>query len=97
MKITFGGMTRIGRKFGLVTENWIIPYAEYPDAYWNNVTNEYILGDAKYKYDGYFSYGLRYMGENLSIDFAFVNGAFIFEDIPTGIPIVGVVIPFGNK
>lgn len=38
------------------------------------------------------SYGGRYIGDKISIDVGFVNSPEIIEDIPTGIPLLGVVI-----
>jgi hypothetical protein len=38
------------------------------------------------------SYGGRYMGDKISVDVGFVNNKDIASDIPTGIPLLGVVI-----
>ena len=38
------------------------------------------------------SYGGRYIGDRLSIDFGFINNKDIIEVIPLGIPLLGVVI-----
>jgi hypothetical protein len=73
--ITISGMTRISRRFGLVSENWIIP--------------EEGIG-------GLFSYGIRHMGERVTVDIAFINNADIAESIFIGIPYVDFVIKFGK-
>ncbi len=79
--ITISGMTRVGRKFGLVTENWIIPIEGYED---------------NKNYMGLFTYGVRYISEGVTIDFSFLRNKEIGEFFFLGIPMVGVVIPFGR-
>lgn len=88
--ITFSGMTRIGKKFALVSENWGAPYESrtYTDQ------GEYTID---HKYEMIFSLGLRYMTPRLTIDFALVGNDDIFEELMFGIPYLDVVIPFGNK
>ncbi len=88
--ITLNGMTRISRKVALVTENWSIPFTrtEYDDMNWQNPP---VL---KKVYDTYFSYGLRIMGEKITIDIAFVNSKDIFEIMPIGVPYVDFVYKF---
>jgi len=49
--------------------------------------------------DGYYgvlSYGLRFMSEKITVDFAFINNPDIFSEIFIGIPYVDFVIKFGN-
>ncbi|WP_242922780.1 hypothetical protein [Pontibacter liquoris] len=73
--ITFSGMRRVGRKVGLVTENWLAP----TDGYY-----------------GIYSYGLRFMGEKLTVDLAFINNPDIAQEIFIGVPYVDFVIKFGR-
>jgi hypothetical protein len=47
-------------------------------------------------YYGVFSYGLRFMGERMTVDFAFINNPEIAESIFIGIPYVDFVIKFGK-
>ncbi len=76
--ITLCGTARLGRKIAFVTENWIIPYT----------TN------SGQKYTPVFSYGLRFFGETLSVDLAFINNKEIFEILFTGIPFVAFAVKF---
>ena len=54
--ITISGMTRVSKRIGLVSENWLLPN----------------LGDTE-GYYGLYSYGVRFLGEKISIDLAFIN------------------------
>ncbi|MCJ8165236.1 hypothetical protein MKJ04_10310 [Pontibacter sp. E15-1] len=73
---TLSGMTRIGRKTALVTENWIVP----TDTYY-----------------GVYSYGIRFMGEKITVDLAFLNSPDIARDVLSiGIPYVDFVVKFGK-
>ena len=47
-------------------------------------------------YYGVFSYGLRFMSEKITVDFAFINNPDIFSEIVIGIPYVDFVIKFGK-
>ncbi|MDO6389701.1 hypothetical protein Q4E40_06155 [Pontibacter sp. BT731] len=47
-------------------------------------------------YYGVFSYGIRFMGERLTVDLAFINNRDIAEAIPIGVPYVDFVIKFGK-
>ena len=47
-------------------------------------------------YYGVFSYGLRFMSEKITVDFAFINNPDIFSEIFIGIPYVDFVIKFGK-
>ncbi|MDR0864472.1 MAG: hypothetical protein LBO74_06020 [Candidatus Symbiothrix sp.] len=45
--------------------------------------------------NGYvFSYGVRFLGEKISVDLAFLNNSEIIREIPIGIPFVGFVVKF---
>ena len=94
--ITASGQIRVGRKFGLITENWIVPNS-YEEGYYDDNKMEYIYTGTKYEYFGIFTYGVRYLGEKISIDFAFINSGDFSDFSPLGIPLVGVVIPFKAK
>jgi hypothetical protein len=71
--ITISGMTRLSKKTGLITENWIVPDEGYY---------------------GVCSYGLRFFGEKMSIDLAFINNADIAKFLFIGIPYVDFVVKF---
>ena len=71
--IVFAGMARVGKKWALVTENWIAPIDGYR---------------------GIYSYGVRFFGEKIAIDLAFLNNADIVEAIVIGIPYIDFVIKF---
>jgi hypothetical protein len=72
--ITLGGMTRLARGFGLVTENWFVP--------------------SRSGYYPVISYGIRFMGEKITVDFAFLNNDDIFQEIVIGIPYLDFVVKF---
>jgi hypothetical protein len=76
--ITICGTARIGRKIALVTENWLIPDA----------------GNGDFKYYPLYSYGLRFFGETLSVDLAFINNRDIVEALFIGIPFVAFTVKF---
>lgn len=77
--ITVSGMKRISRKTALVTENWFAPIQEFGG------------GNSYY---GIYSYGIRFFGEKLSVDLAFINNPDIFESIIIGIPYIDFVVKF---
>ena len=47
-------------------------------------------------YVGFISYGLRFMGERITVDFAFVNNRRVTEEILIGIPYIDFVYKFGR-
>lgn len=48
-------------------------------------------------YTGLISYGLRFMGERMTVDLAFINNADIADDVSViGLPYVDFVIKFGK-
>jgi hypothetical protein len=78
-----GGEARVSRRVALLTENYL--YVE------NNRITECTINScsdvAHYNTSGVVSYGLRFLGEKLSVDFAFFNVAshdtdWIFPGIP---------------
>ena len=71
--IVLSGMTRIGQKTALVSENWFIP----TDPYY-----------------GVYSYGIRFFGEKLTVDLAFLNNADLAGALIIGIPYVDFVVKF---
>ncbi len=68
-------MSRVGRKWSLITENWIGP----------------IVDD---EYRGIYSYGIRFFGEKIAVDLAFLNNTDIFKEIAIGIPYIDFVVKF---
>jgi hypothetical protein len=79
--IILSGMVRASRRIAFVSENWIIPSVSVEN-------NNY------YHYYGIFSYGIRFLGEKISIDLAFINNPDIAETTPIGIPWLDFVIVF---
>jgi len=82
--ITVSGTWRLSKKWGFVTENWLIPSYDYQDG---RRVNSYLP---------IVSYSARFIGEVLSIDMGFINQKDIAEVFPLGVPVVGVVFPFGK-
>ena len=72
--LTLSGLTRVGRKIALLSENWFVPDD---------------IG-----YYAVFSYGVRFMGESIAVDLAFLNNSDIAEGIVIGIPWVDFVVKF---
>ena len=52
------------------------------------------LGPDNGNYYGVFSYGVRFFGETISVDLAFINNSDIAEEIIIGIPYVDFVVKF---
>lgn len=90
---TFSGMTRASKRIALITENWIIPFQnkEYFYSYTPTYKSWYITS---YKYDVLFSYGMRFIGNKISVDLGFVNNMDIVKSIFIGIPYVDFVVKF---
>jgi hypothetical protein len=82
------GMTRLGRKFALVSENWFVP----------------VQGDplrrgfkSESHYETFFSYAARVMGEKSTLDVGFVNSPWLIEKgWYVGIPYIDFIIRFGK-
>lgn len=85
---TISGMTRLSRKIGLITENWIVPSSEseYDPNFGVEIRRE--------TYNLAYSYGLRFMGESISVDLAFVNTSE--SNLTFGFPVVDFVVKFGK-
>jgi hypothetical protein len=76
--ITFNGMSRIGKRLSLVTENWLIPRASYNvDSIWYDDNGMQYVEQIPIKKDFYTlagSLGLRFMpGVKTSVDFSVVG------------------------
>jgi len=84
--ITFCGMTRVGKRVALVTENWFLPYQDddYTHGAWTTKTEYYTL----------LSYGIRIMNEKITFDIALINNRDIIEIMPLGIPYIDFVYKF---
>lgn len=82
--VTINGMFRVSKKVAFVTENWIV-HVEVHDELTNN---------SEKKYQGYFSYGLRFMWDKFTIDAAFINGPEIFDVFFIGVPYIDFVVKF---
>lgn len=82
------GMARLGKKYALVTENWIVNVKG--DPFDRGIT-------ADTHYETFFSYAFRYMGQKSTLDAGFVNTpGLIKKGWYIGIPYIGFVIRFGN-
>jgi hypothetical protein len=76
--ITLCGTARMSKKLAFVSENWFIPNAD------ESGTGYYPI----------FSYGLRFMGESISVDFAFLNNKDIADFLFIGVPFVAFTVKF---
>lgn len=82
------GMARLGKKYALVTENWVVNVKGDP-------FDRGITADSHY--ETFFSYAFRYMGQKSTLDAGFVNTpGLIKKGWYIGIPYIGFVIRFGN-
>lgn len=77
--VTLNGMTRVRRNLSLVTENWFVPFGD-----------DFEPGE----YYELLSYGVRFFGEKLSVDLAFINNRDIAKVMIIGIPYVDFVVKF---
>lgn len=88
---TVSAMARVFKSLAVVTENWVFPYTE----------NEYYsINQPPRKVHGYrhiLSYGIRIMGERVSLDMGFFNNPEIFKVIYIGVPYIACVVKFGGK
>ncbi len=82
------GMARVGKKFALVTENWVV----------NVQSDPFARGfESDSHYETFFSYAFRYMGQRSTLDAGFLNTPGLIErGWYVGIPYIGFVIRFGN-
>ncbi len=76
--ITVCATARLARKTAFVTENWFVPYTK----------------NGNLAYGAIYSYGLRFFGETLSVDLAFINNKDIFKVLFIGIPFVAFAVKF---
>jgi len=76
--ITVCGTARIARKIALVTENWIIPSS----------------GNSGVTYYPVYSYGVRFFGETVAFDLAFINNKDIASILFIGIPFISCTVKF---
>lgn len=82
------GMARLGKKYALVTENWVVNVQG--DPFGRGITT-------KSHYETFFSYAFRYMGQKSTLDAGFLNTpGLINKGWYIGIPYIGFVIRFGN-
>lgn len=88
---TISGTARVFKSLSLVTENWIFPYT---------VNRYYDINQPPRKVHSYrhiLSYGIRIMGERVSVDMGFFNNPDIFKVIFIGVPYIACVVKFGGK
>jgi hypothetical protein len=84
--ITISGMTRVSKRVGLVSENWIFPISTYDNGSANSTGSKVQVA---------YSLGVRFMGERIAVDFGFANTNN--SGITLGIPYIDFVLKFGGK
>jgi hypothetical protein len=88
--ITISGMARVAKRFAFTTENWIFPVQQRRyDSNGGNVIyteQEFLV-----------SYGGRFMGEKIAVDFGFINNPDIANEIVIGIPYIAFTVKFGGE
>lgn len=89
--ITFNGMVRPAKRFALITENWIFPVQTTQYNWYSNSTETI----STYQY--IISYGMRFIGERISVDFGFFNNKDIVSASVIGIPYIDFVVKFGGN
>ena len=80
--IILSGMVRASKRIAFVSENWIVPRLDSETT------------DNTYSYYGIFSYGIRFLGEKISVDLAFLNNPDIAKELVIGIPWLDFVVNF---
>lgn len=83
--LAFSGMARLTNRLSFVSENWIFT------SQLSNQNNGqgFSLGTA-----GIYSYGLRILGEKISVDLGLLNNSDIFKAIIIGIPYIDLAVNF---
>jgi hypothetical protein len=83
--VTVSGMHRVSKRVALVSENWFVP-----------PTTGSIQGESGgvnlQDYSALYSYGVRFLGEKMAVDVAFLNNSSIISDWYIGIPYVSFVV-----
>lgn len=83
-----GGAERVSRRVSLITENYVYRTRE------TCPSDVACLGTFPAKTQGIVSYGLRFLGEKLSVDFAFFNAPGQADWIYPGIPYLSFGVKF---
>lgn len=60
------------------------------------VSENWFVPDENNKFYNMFSYGIRFMGERITVDLAFLNNSDIAKGLHVGIPYVDFVVKFGK-
>jgi hypothetical protein len=89
---TLSGMTRVSRRLALVTENWLVAYRKRMYIYDSTMPQLVMYDQLSHQFIG--SYGLRFMGEKMSVDFGFINNEDIVKGLVIGVPYVDFVVKF---
>jgi hypothetical protein len=86
---TLCGMTRISKRISLMTENWLgtVSYEE-------GIPPDYVDTRTIREFQTLISYGLRFFGDKLSVDLAFMNVPTTGEFLFPGIPYIDFVVRF---
>ncbi|MEO6167126.1 MAG: hypothetical protein ABIO46_00075 [Chitinophagales bacterium] len=86
---SISGMTRVGRKVSLISENWLVPGEKQ-----SVPTSPDFETTATYPLHLFVTYGVRFMGEKVSVDLACINSKEIAQAIFIGVPYVDFVVKF---
>ncbi len=86
---TLCGMTRISKRISLMTENWFITVS-----YQEEIPPNYTDTRTVRNFECLISYGLRFFGDKLSVDLAFMNVPTTGELFFPGIPYIDFVVRF---
>lgn len=86
---TLCGMTRISKRISLMTENWFITVS-----YDEDVPPDYNTTRQVREFQSLISYGLRFFGDKLSVDLAFMNLPTEGEWLFPGVPYIDFVVRF---
>ena len=89
--VSFSAMTRVSKRLLLTSETWLFPEVDsYRDR--NGLPTRSV-----YSYNGVTAYGVRFIGEKMSIDLGFLNNKSIAESIWIGAPYVCFAVKFGGE
>jgi len=86
---TVCGMTRLSKRISLLSENWLgsVTYSE-------NIPPDFVDTRSVTEFHCLLSYGLRFFGEKISVDIAFLNVPTSEEVYFPGIPYIDFVVRF---
>lgn len=83
------GMTRVSKKISLISENWLVPGEKQSVA-----TAPDFESTTSYPLHLFVTYGVRFLGEKISVDLAFINSKEIAQAVLIGVPYIDFVVKF---